>query len=158
MNLPKLHRTLLIIDDDKNFGEVIRDHLTSGTMEVFTVHSGAAARSIFENHKVDVVLLDQKLPDMEGHDLCPFILGRNDQAKIIFITAHPSFEGAVKAIRLGAYDYLSKPFALEELNLAVEKAFRTINLEKVEQLQNYKRERESEQTAFIGEMEALPKP
>jgi DNA-binding NtrC family response regulator len=104
---------------------------------------------------VDVVLLDQKLPDVEGHTLCPSILKSNDQAKIIFITAHPSFESAVKAIRGGAYDYLSKPFELEELSLAVEKAFRTINLEKIEQIQDYRTERESEQTVLIGDRGGL---
>jgi two-component system NtrC family response regulator len=86
-------------------------------------------------------LLDQKLPDVEGHTLCPAILKQNDQTKIIFITAYPSFESAVTAIKTGAYDYLSKPFELEHLDLAIQKAFRTIDLETVEQFQKYKRRR-----------------
>jgi DNA-binding NtrC family response regulator len=117
---------------------------------VLTSHKGAEGLEICSHRKVDVVLLDQKLPDVEGHTLCPSILKQNDQTKIIFITAYPSFDRAVKAIKLGAYDYLSKPFELEELDLAIEKAFRIIDLETVEQFQKYRSEKESEEAVIIG--------
>jgi DNA-binding NtrC family response regulator len=96
------------------------------------------------------VLLDQNLPDGEGHSFCPSILKKNEKSKIIFITAYPSFEGAVKAIKAGAHDYLSKPFELEELNLEIEQAFRTIQLEMVEQFHYYKIDKESEEAVLIG--------
>jgi DNA-binding NtrC family response regulator len=153
--MSKQAKTLLIIDDDKVLCDVVRDHFASRSVEVLVAHSGAEAHTIYQKRKVDVTLLDQKLPDVEGYTLCPSILQHNEQAKIIFITAHPSFESAVKAIRSGAYDYLSKPFDLEELNLAVEKAFRTIKLENIEQLQNYRIDRKSEQTVLIGGNGAL---
>ncbi len=143
-------KTLLVIDDDEIFCDVVNDYFAGKTVEVLLAHSGTQGIALCSQKKVDVVLLDQKLPDVEGHTLCPSILKHNDQTKIIFITAHPSFESAVKAIRSGAYDYLSKPFELEELNLAVEKAFRTIHLEKAEQIQNYKTDRDSEQTVIVG--------
>lgn len=97
-----------------------------------------------------MALLDQQLPDVEGHTLCPTILRFNDQTKIIFITAYPSFDGAVKAVRLGAYDYLSKPFELAELDLAVGKALQTLSLEKVATLQDYRTNRKSEQAVIVG--------
>ena len=153
--MQKSTKTLLVIDDDKIFCDVVRDHFASKAVEILVAHSGAEAHTIFQKRKVDVALLDQKLPDVEGDTLCPSILKSNEQAKIIFITAHPSFESAVKAIRSGAYDYLSKPFELEGLNLAVEKAFRTINLENIEQLQNYRIDRKSEQTVLIGSQGGL---
>jgi DNA-binding NtrC family response regulator len=143
-------KTLLVIDDDKVFCYVARDHFSGKKINVLLAHSGMEGLAICEQNKVDVVLLDQRLPDVEGHTLCPSVLNRNDQTKIIFITAHPSFENAVKAIRSGAHDYLSKPFEVEELDLAVEKAFRTISLEKIENLQNYQIDRESERTVLIG--------
>jgi DNA-binding NtrC family response regulator len=143
-------KVLLVIDDDKIFCDAVNDHFSGKTIEVLLAHSGEEGLAICSQKRVDVLLLDQKLPDAEGYTLCPAILKRNDQTKIIFITAHPSFESAVKAIRSGAYDYLSKPFELEELNLAVENAFRTINLERFEQLQNYRVDRESEETVIIG--------
>src|SRR4030043_1884907 len=120
MSTEETPRTFLIIDDDKVLCDAIKDYFSSKTVEVLTSHTGSEGLAICSQKKVEVVLLDQKLPDVEGHTLCPSILKQNDQTKIIFITAYPSFESAIKAIRSGAYDYLSKPFEMEELNLAVE--------------------------------------
>ncbi len=117
---------------------------------MITAHTAADCLAVCSRIRVDVALLDQKLPDREGHTLCPPILECNDQTKIIFSTAYPSFENAVKAIRAGAYDYLSKPFELEELRLAINHAFRTLDLERVEQIQNYRTDKEMEETVLVG--------
>lgn len=143
-------RTFLIIDDDKVLCDAIKDYFSSQIVEVIVSNTGAEGLAICSQRKVDVVLLDQKLPDVEGHTLCPSILRQNEQTKIVFITAYPSFEGAVKAIKLGAYDYLSKPFELEALDLAIEKSFRVIDLETVEQFQRYQSKKESEEAIIIG--------
>jgi DNA-binding NtrC family response regulator len=150
VNPTKSTKTLLVIDDDKVFCYVLRDHFSRKKIHVLVAHSGTEGLAVCQQDKVDIVLLDQKLPDVEGHTLCPSILEHNDQAKIIFITAHPSFENAVNAIRSGAYDYLSKPFEVEALDLAVERAFRTLNLERIENLQAYKTDLECERTILIG--------
>jgi DNA-binding NtrC family response regulator len=117
---------------------------------VLAVHTAKDCLEVCSRTRVDVLLLDQKLPDGDGHAFCPAILKYNDQTKIIFSTAYPSFENAVKAIRAGAHDYLSKPFELEELGLAVNQALRMLDLEKVEQIQNFKNDREIEETILIG--------
>ncbi|MDA8079564.1 MAG: sigma-54 dependent transcriptional regulator [Nitrospiraceae bacterium] len=143
-------RRILIIDDDKLFCDVISDYLGADGMEVFTAHTGSDGTAVCSSRRIDVVLLDQNLPDAEGHTLCSAILGANDQTKIIFITAHPSFEGAVKAIKAGAYDYLSKPFELEELSLALSKAVQTQDLEKIAQVEAYRTVKEREETVLIG--------
>lgn len=150
MTLDRSVRAFLVIDDDKVLCDVIRDYFSSATMEVLIASSGAAGLSICSQKKVDVVLLDQKLPDVEGHSLCVPILKHNDQTKIIFITAFPSLESAVVGLRAGAFDYLSKPFELEELEHAVTRAFRTIDLEVVEQFQKYRSRKESEETVILG--------
>jgi len=142
-------RTLLVIDDDRVFGEAVRDFLTSNTVEVLLAHKAKDGLTLCSLQKIDVVLLDQQLPDAEGHTLCPAILKYNDQTKIIFDTAYPSFDNAVKAIRSGAYDYLSKPFDLEELALAVKQALRTLELEQVEQVQDYQRTKEREDAVVV---------
>lgn len=143
-------KTILIIDDDKMFCDTIKSYLTKKALEVFTAHTGGEGISACSKKKIDVVLLDQNLPDGEGYSFCSSILKCNEQSKIIFITAYPSFEGAVKAIKAGAHDYLSKPFELDELSLEIEQAFRTIELEKVEQLHQYKINKESEESVLIG--------
>ena len=92
-------KTLLIIDDEKVFCNTVRDFLESDRLDVLAAHTGAEGLDICSGRKVDVVLLDQKLPDGEGYILAPAILEKNEQAKIIFITAFPSFENAVTAVR-----------------------------------------------------------
>jgi DNA-binding NtrC family response regulator len=143
-------KTLLIIDDEKVLCDTVRDYLENERLEVLVAHSGTDGLAVCSGRKVDVVLLDQKLPDGEGHALAPAILEKNDQAKIIFVTAYPSFENAVTAVRMGAHDYLSKPFDIEELKLTVDNTIRTLDLERVEQIQNYTREKDRETTVIVG--------
>lgn len=147
----KVRKSLLIVDDDRNFGLSVRDYLQAGDIDVHLTHSGKDCLAFCAEHRVDVVLLDQKLPDAEGAELCGAILEHNSQAKIVFTTAFPSFDNAVKAVRNGAFDYLSKPLELEELDLAVRQAVRTLDLEKVEQFQNYRSNRESQENILVGD-------
>jgi len=155
MKTEPINKTILIIDDDKIFCDTIKSYLTKKGLEVFTAHSGTDGVNICSQRKMAVVLLDQNLPDGEGHSFCSSVLKHNEKTKIIFITAYPSFEGAVKAIKAGAHDYLSKPFELEELNLEIEQAFRTIELERVEQLHQYTIDKESEEAILIGSQGGL---
>jgi DNA-binding NtrC family response regulator len=150
MNTEKTKRTLLVIDDDRVFGEAVRDYLADRSLEVLLAHRAADGLTLCSLRKIDIVVLDQQLPDAEGHTLCQTILKYNEQAKIIFATAYPSFESAVKAIRAGAHDYLSKPFDLEELSLAVKQALRTLELEQVAEIQDYQRTRESDEATIVG--------
>ena len=143
-------KVLLVIDDDRLFCDMVREYFKASLKEVLIANTGHAGLEACLKNKVDVVLLDQNLPDMEGHELCPDILNYNDQTKIIFVTAHPSFEGAIKAIRTGAHDYLSKPFELEELSLTVENALKTLALEMVAQVEEYKSNRESAEAVLVG--------
>lgn len=142
-------KTLLIIDDDPLFCDSIKEYFKD-SLDVLIANNGEEGIKTCSNYKVDVVLLDQNLPDAEGHTLCPSILKYNELTKIIFITAYPSFDGAVKAIRAGAYDYLSKPFELEELKLAIDNALRTLTLERLAQVEDYRSSKEIEETVLIG--------
>jgi len=105
-------RTLLVIDDDRIYADAVKEFLEQEQITVLTAHSAQEGIAVCSRQTVDIVLLDQQLPDAEGHTLCPEILKHNEQAKIIFATAYPSFEHAVAAIKQGAYDYLAKPFEL----------------------------------------------
>jgi len=146
----KATKSILVIDDDRVFCNAVQDHLAGETTEVLTAHTGEDGLGICSQKKVDVVLLDQKLPDMQGVSLCPSILDQNDHTKIVFITAYPSLDNAVEAIKMGAYDYLSKPFELEELDLTVERALRTLELERIEQLESYKDDKESKEAVLVS--------
>ncbi len=143
-------RCVLVIDDDRLLCDTIQVALGSDLLEVLAAHTGGEGLAACSRHNVDIVLLDQKLPDGEGRDFFQDILKKNDQMKIIFITAYPSFDNAVKGIKLGAFDYLSKPFDIDELRLTVNQAVRTLELEKVEQVQRYKNSKDRIGTDLIG--------
>jgi DNA-binding NtrC family response regulator len=146
----KVKRKILIIDDNDIFCESVHDLLNDEATEVLIANTGKEGLNICAEKKIDVVILDQKLPDTEGITLCPSILDQNEQTKIIFVTAFPSFNNAVEAIKVGAHDYLSKPFEMAELELTVKQAFRTLELEKTEQIQNYRDNQETEETELVS--------
>jgi DNA-binding NtrC family response regulator len=146
-------RSLLIIDDDTLFCALIRRHFES-KYKVLEAHSCREGLDVCRSEKVDVVFLDQKLPDGNGIDLCPKILEYSEQAKIIFITGYPNIEQVVGAVKLGAYDYLCKPVELAELEIRVDQALRTLSLENIEDLQRYttaaERQRVMARGDFVG--------
>ncbi len=148
--MPKVKRKILIIDDNDIFCESVSDLLSDANTDVLTANTGKDGLRICSEIKIDVVILDQKLPDAEGISLCPSILKQNEQTKIIFVTAYPSFNNAIEAIKVGAHDYLSKPFEMAELELTIKQAFRTQELEKTEQIQNYQNTRDTEEFELIA--------
>ena len=141
---------VLIIDDDHLLCEMTREFLHSDILEVLIANNGKQGLEICSLHHVDVVLLDQKLPDSEGSDLCRQIIGYAEMAKIIFITAYPSFKNALQAIENGAFSYLTKPFDLKELKLAVDKCLRISELEKAEESIHYQNDRSQGGVDLVG--------
>jgi len=148
-------RTILVLDDDELFCDATREFLAGPDRTIFGAGTGKEGIAACESRQVDVVLLDQNLPDAEGHTLCSRILECNESCKIIFITAHPSFEGAVQAIRAGADDYLSKPFEPDELALAVDRALRTLDLEDVALVARYQSQQEERKAVLVGAEQGL---
>lgn len=142
--------TLLIVDDDRLFNDVLRDDLRVAGIDVLQAFSGEEGLRIFRDKRVDAILLDQNLPDGDGVDFCSAFLACNDQVKIIFATAYPEFSVAVRAIKAGAYDYLSKPFEIEDLHLTLKRALKFRDLERVEELQKLRHGQESRAALFIG--------
>ncbi len=146
----KRKRTLLVIDDDRLLCRAVRDRLASESLGVVVAHTAADGLAACTAGAVDVVVLDQKLPDGEGRSLCEPILGTNGQAKIIFVTGYPSFDNAVQALKAGAHDYLCKPFELEELALVVRRCLAMLDLEKAERLQDYRSAKDGEEAVLVG--------
>ncbi len=146
----KVKRKILIIDDNDIFCESVHDLLTDEKTDVLMANTGKDGLKLCTENKIDVVILDQKLPDTEGITLCPAILKQNEQTKIIFVTAYPSFNNAIEAIKVGAHDYLSKPFEMAELELTIKQAFRTQELEKTEQIQDYQNTKDTVEYELIA--------
>ena len=112
---------VLLVDDDEEMVETtslgLRKHA-----EVMGATSGAAALSAMETGDFDVVVTDLRMGQMSGIDLCAQIAAKRPDIPVIVITAFGSLESAVSAIRAGAYDYVTKPFELEALAIAVRRA------------------------------------
>jgi DNA-binding NtrC family response regulator len=146
--------TLLVIDDDRSLCDFFKEEFESDTLEVLVAHTGKSGLDICSRRKIDILMLDQKLPDTTGESLCGPILEYNDQTKIVFITAFPNFQNALRAIKTGAYDYISKPFDLDELHLAINRIIRTIELEKVDRFHSYRYKKEKEENYLTGKSKA----
>lgn len=150
-----MSRLLLVVDDDHRLCSSLQDALGGPDLEVVTTGTLAGAADTLLRRPVDVVLLDQQLPDGKGAGLCSAILEEDPQTKIIFMTAFPSFDNAVEAVRSGAFDYLSKPFELEALRLTVNNALRLRELEVVEELHHRRERQDAGLARLVGRSRAM---
>ncbi|MBI5092721.1 MAG: sigma-54-dependent Fis family transcriptional regulator [Candidatus Hydrogenedentes bacterium] len=121
---------ILVVDDEKLIRWSIRERLTRDGYEVLEAEDGASARRIIENNNLGLALLDLKLPDTNGMDLLRFLLEVSPDVPVIIITAYSSVESAVGAMKSGAYDYLTKPFNLDELSIVVQRTLETVSMRK----------------------------
>jgi two-component system response regulator HydG len=113
---------VLIVDDDIELGELLATGLTARGLECAFVSGGAEALECVERSDFDVVLADLTMPGMGGLELCRVIGNRRPDIPVIVMTAYGSFETAIGAIRSGVYDFVTKPFDLEVVTLAIERA------------------------------------
>ncbi|MCS7281025.1 MAG: sigma-54 dependent transcriptional regulator [Desulfobacterota bacterium] len=113
---------VLIADDEKSLVDVYKKKLSKEGMQVFTATTGKDAISIMKNESLDVALLDIKLPDIDGIELLKTFKSLQPTSEAIILTGFGSVETAVKSMKLGAYDYLTKPCKLSELLNVIIKA------------------------------------
>ena len=112
---------LLVVDDNINALEIIMRTLNNAGYEVLTCDSVTTAVEILNDQKIDIVITDLKMPKHSGLDLVKHINENIDDIGIIMVTGYPSIEGAVEAIKMGAEEFLAKPFTAKDLLSAVQK-------------------------------------
>jgi two-component system NtrC family response regulator len=117
-------QTVLLVDDDDSLRRVLEHHLTKAGYTVITARDGVEGLDKFMAHSVGVTITDVLMEGMDGTQLLRRIRAMNEEAVVIVITAHGTIEAAVEAMKLGALDYITKPFNREELLLTVERGFR----------------------------------
>jgi DNA-binding NtrC family response regulator len=122
MKSPPNRETILVVDDVPNTVEVLQRNLSSQGYTVLTAPGVAEALSITEGTPVDLVITDFKMPKASGLDLVRHVRENLKDTEVIMITGYPSVEGAVTAVKIGAEEYLAKPFTNEELYAAVRRA------------------------------------
>lgn len=119
----------LIIDDDRNILTTLEMYLEDKGFETVTAASGEEGLRCFSNKTPDLVLLDMKLPDRDGLDVLKEIVTSGIKTHVLMITAYATIETAVSAVKMGAFDYLPKPFVPGQLDLLLERLKRFHKME-----------------------------
>jgi two-component system response regulator AtoC len=120
--------SILIVDDDGVMQETLSGVLRKRGYEIFSVGSGNEALSMIKKNVIDLILLDMRLPDIDGLEVLKKIKEFDTEILVIMMTAFSDVQTAVLAMKSGAYDYINKPFELDELKLLIEKGLETKSL------------------------------
>jgi len=148
---------ILVVDDEKNMRWAIERSLKPLGYEIFQAEDGQVGLEQALTIRPDLVLLDMKMPGMDGISFLSALKQKEAGIIVIMITAHGSTATAVEAMKLGAYDYINKPFDIEELKLVIAKALEVGDLKsKVQRLENEISDRYSFHN-IIGKSEAMQK-
>ena len=115
-------KTILLIDDDESLRRVVEYHLQEEGHRVITAVDGASGLQAFQAQPIDLVLSDIRMPEMDGLELLTRLKSMQPDLPVVILTAHGTIDSAVDAMKLGASDYLTKPFNREQLKAAVRKA------------------------------------
>lgn len=131
---------VLLVDDEVPFVETMVKRLSRRDFDLLTAFSGQEALDVMEKDpRVDVVILDVKMPGMDGIDTLKEIKLRYPLVEVIMLTAHATVESAIDGMKLGAFDYLMKPAEMDQL------------VDKVKRAENIKRHKEER----IAEAQAM---
>ncbi|XXJ18725.1 sigma-54-dependent transcriptional regulator [Desulfovibrio caledoniensis] len=114
----------LLVDDEESFRNTLCKRLKRRGMDVEQAGSGEEALAMLETCRPDVVLLDVKMPGMDGLTALHKIKEVNPLIEVVMLTGHASMEIAIRGMELGAFDYLMKPVEFEELLYKLEDAFK----------------------------------
>jgi DNA-binding NtrC family response regulator len=128
-------KRILVVDDAPNTLEVLRRNLTSKGYQVFTAPGVVEAIKILDATPIDLVITDLKMPRISGLDLVKHVRENFKDTEVMMITGYATIEGAVKALKTGAEEYLPKPFTDEELFSAVQRALDKLHVRRAGQAQ-----------------------
>lgn len=128
---------ILLIDDDQDMIEFLTESLGEEGFETAACRSGEAALAALQQQSFEVIVSDVRMKGMDGLALCKTIVDDQPNTPVVLMTAFGSLEAAVQAMRNGAYDFLSKPFSIEELIVALDRGVAHTRLRKqIETLQS----------------------
>jgi two-component system, NtrC family, response regulator AtoC len=119
---------ILVVDDEKLIRWSLKERLTREGHAITEAEDGRSAAAALDAELPDLVLLDMKLPDTDGLTILRSVVDRAPELPVIIITAYSTVDTAVEAMRLGAYDYISKPFDMDELTITVKRALEASTL------------------------------
>ncbi len=121
---------ILVIDDEEFITRSLKQHLEKEGCEVVTAETGEEGIEIFKSDVPDIVILDLNMPGIGGIETLKSLKKINSDIIVIIITAHGDIETAVSAIKMGAYDFVEKPFELNRISVLIKKASETVQLKR----------------------------
>jgi two-component system NtrC family response regulator/two-component system response regulator AtoC len=140
---------VLIADDDKNLRKVLLNELSEERFEVSGVENGFKAVELLEKFEFDISVLDLNMPGLGGMEVLKKVRASEIPVEIIILTGYATIATAIEAMKLGAYDYLTKPFKTGELVAVIEKAYEKKRLAHENRLLRFQVRRQSEAQKII---------
>ena len=152
---------ILVLDDEKVFRDEITEFLENDSFHVFSAEKPSEAFGILENNEIDVMILDLRLPEMDGIQVLQKVRQSWPDIEVIMITGHGDMEAVIQAMRNGAVEFFPKPFRLLDMKAAIQRTKRFINLnhrlKEIKQSYNFlsKELRENVGYEIIGSSKAI---
>lgn len=125
-----LKHRILVVDDEESIREFLEIMLKKEGYSVTCAENGRVAKDILEKKSFDLVISDFQMPEMTGMELLKYVKDHYPQTIFMMITAFGTTESAVEAMKIGAYDYITKPFKIDEVRINIANALRSLSLEK----------------------------
>ncbi len=119
---------ILILDDEKQFTEELSGFFQGSDYESFEANTAEEGRKILQNHEIDLLILDVRLPGVNGLDILKEVKIQYPAMEVIIISAHGDMDTVIKAMRFGAFDYLRKPFRYIDIQIAIERTQKYLQL------------------------------
>ncbi|WP_457600764.1 sigma-54-dependent transcriptional regulator [Hydrogenivirga sp.] len=146
---------VLVVEDEKDLRELLVEHLTSSGYQAVGAPDISEAFELVEEKDFSVILLDLFLPDGNGMELLRWVRENTPLTEVVVITGHGTIKTAVEAIKLGAYDFLTKPCSLREVEITVRKALESRGLKRENLLYRKEKSLSVDYTGFVFESKAM---
>jgi len=121
---------ILILDDEKQFTEELSGFFLDSEFEPFEANTAADGKKILSGHEIDLLILDVRLPGVNGLDILKEVKVQYPAMEVIIISAHGDMDTVIKSMRLGAFDYLRKPFRFIDIQIAIERTQKYLQLQR----------------------------
>ncbi len=122
---------ILVVDDNRGLREILEEYLKGEGDSVEGADNGREALEKQKQHSYDLIITDLNMPELPGMELIKTIKQENDVTEFVIITGYASMDTAIEAVRIGAFDYIVKPFRMEELSVVVKNARDKVRLKKL---------------------------
>ena len=152
-----IQNRILVVDDEASMCDFLSVVLSNEGYSVKTVQDGKQALEILKKDPYHCMILDLKMPKMDGLEVLRHAKDIAPELGVVVITAYASLQSAIEALRLGALDYVNKPFKVDEIKIVVEKAFEQINLKRENRNLRSQLSKKTDLGSIIGKSEEMRK-